>query len=190
MRKSRPQTKVTKDRISKSLKKYFPPFIRSCPDCKVKIEYQDRHSFRKAERGNCVCFKCKVKKDLESGLFSRNGKKSALSQHRRSYNEIYFAQLCKRLFDNVETNKAVFNGWDADVIIHDKKIAILWNGKWHYKKITQKHSVKQVQNRDKIKLKEIRKCGYIPYIVKDMGGKNFDFVEKTFEKFCVFLLTL
>lgn len=38
----------------------------------------------------------------------------------------------------------MFNGWDADIIIEDLKIAILWNGKWHYEKITEKHSVSQV----------------------------------------------
>lgn len=49
----------------------------------------------------------------------------------------------------------MFNGWDADIIIPNIKVAVLWNGKWHYEQIKKGHSVKQVQNRDKIKLKEI-----------------------------------
>lgn len=49
---------------------------------------------------------------------------------------------------------------------------MLWNGKWHYEKITKNHSVKQVQNRDKIKIEEIKKAGYIPYIIKDTGKYN------------------
>lgn len=84
-------------------------------------------------------------------------------------------------------NEQKFNGWDADVIIEDLKIAVLWNGKWHYEKITQKHSVKQVQNRDNIKIKEIIKCGYIPYIIKDMGKYKKSFVEEEFEKFLNYL---
>ena len=66
--------------------------------------------------------------------------------------------------------------------IEDYKIAILWNGPWHYKKITKKHSVEQVQNRDKIKISEIKNKGYIPYIIKDVGKYDKYFVETQFEK--------
>jgi len=121
---------------------------------------------------------------------ARNGgKKSAQSQSmaRRSKNEIYFAELCAKKFKNVVVNKAIFNGWDADIILMKQKIAILWNGVWHYKKITQKHSVKQVQNRDKIKIKEIIKHKFEPYIIKDMGKANKNFVEKEFNKFCMYV---
>jgi len=81
----------------------------------------------------------------------------------------------------------MFNGWDTDVIIEDLKIAILWNGKWHYEKCNKKHSMKQVQNRDKIKIKEIKKCGYFLYIIKDLKGKNDEFVVEEFSKFLIFL---
>lgn len=102
----------------------------------------------------------------------------------RSKNEVYFFELCKNEFDNVLNNEKIFDGWDADVILTDYKIAILWNGKWHYEKITKEHSLLQVQNRDKIKLKKIKENGYKPYIIKDMGKYNKDFVE---EKFYIFL---
>lgn len=117
------------------------------------------------------------------------GKKSALiqSENRRSKNEIEFCKLCESYFNNVEHNKPIFNGWDADVIIHDIKYAILWNGKWHYEQITKSHSVKQVQNRDKIKIEEIKKYGYIPYIIKDMGSYNKEFVNEKFNKFIEYL---
>jgi hypothetical protein len=80
-------------------------------------------------------------------------------------------------------NEPIFNGWDADVILPIQKIAILWNGKWHYEKITKKHSVEQVQNRDKIKLDEINHLGYDSYIIKDLGKFNKKFVENEFHKF-------
>ena len=60
----------------------------------------------------------------------------------------------------------MFNGWDADIVIEDIKTAVLWNGIWHYKKITKKHSVAQVQNRDKIKIDEIKKGDIIPMSLK------------------------
>lgn len=120
---------------------------------------------------------------------SINGLKSAQVQadSRRSKNEIAFSELCIEKFNDVECNKAIFNGWDADIIIHDLKIAILWNGKWHYEKITQKHSVAQVQNRDKIKIKEIIKYGYSPYIIKDLGQYDIDKVNNEWH---IFLNTL
>lgn len=117
--------------------------------------------------------------------FQYSGKKSAAiqSEKRRSKNEIEFCTLCENNFKNVLHNQPIFNGWDADIILEDYKIAILWNGAWHYKKITKKHSVKQVQNRDKIKIKEIINKGYKPYIIKDMGKYNKSFVENEFNKF-------
>ena len=110
-----------------------------------------------------------------------------LGDLKRSKNEIEFCKLCENYFNNVEHNKPMFNGWDADIIINDIKYAILWNGKWHYEQITKSHSVKQVQNRDKIKIEEIKKCNYIPYIIKDMGGYNLNFVKKEFDKFIQYI---
>ena len=111
------------------------------------------------------------------------------SQNRRSKNEIAFCELCEDYFgkDKVLHNKPMFNGWDADIIIHDIKYAILWNGRWHYEKLASKHSVKQVQNRDKIKINEIINFGYIPYVIKDMGSHNEEFVKNEFDKFIKYI---
>lgn len=110
------------------------------------------------------------------------GRISAKSQSRRSKNEILFSELCSSHFSNVETNIPFFNGWDADVIIHDLKLAVLWNGKWHYEQLTLTHSLKQVQSRDAIKMKEIENFGYFPYVIKDLGKYNPIFVEEEFRK--------
>lgn len=71
----------------------------------------------------------------------------------------------------------------------DLKIAVLWNGIWHYKKVAKNHSVKQVQSRDGLKLKEIEKAGYASYIVKDMGKHDVKFVEEEFRKFLIWINT-
>ena len=94
-----------------------------------------------------------------------------------------FASLCENHFENVLTNEPMFNGWDADVILIDQKIAVLWNGKWHYEEIMEGTSLKQIQNRDKIKMKEIKKTGYRVHVVKDMGKHDSQFVESAFESF-------
>ena len=129
--------------------------------------------------------KCIIKDPNVIQKISEGGKKSASvqSKKRRSKNEKMFASLCVDQFSHVLTNKPIFNGWDADIIIEDIKTAILWNGKWHYEKITEKHSVKQVQNRDKIKINEIKNLGYTPYVIKDMGKFNPTFVQEQFKKF-------
>ena len=91
-----------------------------------------------------------------------------------------FCDLCENRFDNVKHNELMFNGWDADIVLEDYKLAILWNGPWHYKEISKKISLAQIENRDKIKLKEIQDCGYTPYVIKDMGKHNPEFVEEQF----------
>lgn len=108
-------------------------------------------------------------------------------ENRRSKNEIYFSKLCNDRFEDVKTNEPMFNGWDADVILPNEKIAVLWNGNWHYKKLTKKHSVRQVKNRDKIKIDEIIKSGYTPYIIKDMGSYDEEFVKSEFSKLINFI---
>lgn len=108
---------------------------------------------------------------------------AAQAEVRRSKNEIAFCTLCEQHCSNVEHNVPIFNGWDADVIIHDIKYAVLWNGKWHYEKITADHSVEQVQNRDRIKMNEIIIYGYTPYIIKDVGKHKKSFVKEEFDKF-------
>lgn len=152
-------------------------YFKNCIVCEKLFTVHIKHSKK------CCSKECTTKRLSETGVIS--GRKSAASQslNRRSKNEIEFANLCIAIFKNVECNVPIFNGWDADIIIHDLKIAVLWNGKWHYEKITQKHSVTQVQNRDKIKTNEITKFGYTPYIIKDLGNDK-DIVLKEFEKFC------
>jgi len=101
-------------------------------------------------------------------LFQRAGKKSASVSIRRSKDEIALYELCADYFSHVTHNDPVFNGWDADILIHDTKTAILWNGPWHYKQLNIKnHSLKQVQNRDQIKQKEIESAGWTCLIFED-----------------------
>lgn len=120
---------------------------------------------------------------------SIGGRKSAEIQRiiRSSKNEGMFANLCKSSFTNVLTNKRMFNGWDADVILPNEKVAVLWNGNWHRKKLALKHSVEQVKTRDRIKLDEIKKMGYTAYIIEDNGKFNSQFVNDEFEKFKLFI---
>lgn len=48
-------------------------------------------------------------------------------------NTKFQCSICKKYFHNVTHNDPIFDGWDADILLHDHKIAICWNGDWHYK---------------------------------------------------------
>lgn len=143
-----------------------------CSICGNKLNYKDRNK-------KTCSKKCLHKLQVNIGL------KTASKVCKRSKNEIALYELCVNYFSDTEVlhNEPLFNGWDADIIIPKYKIAILWNGPWHYRKITKNHSLKRVQNRDKIKLKEIKNCGYTSYIIKDLNGKyDINKVEREFEK--------
>lgn len=159
---------------------YDKKIVSNCSVCGSNLPYDKRK--RKTCSDECLNLKLK-----EGGKIG--GRKSAevQAESRRSKNETLFAEKCISQFDTVLTNEPIFNGWDADIIIEDIKVAVLWNGKWHYEKITEKHSVKQVQNRDKIKIEEIKKSGYIPYVIKDMGKFNETKVQKEFDKFLKYI---
>jgi hypothetical protein len=152
----------------------LPTIIKKCIWCTGEFEV------RKTSTRVYCSYNCK-----QSGVGRKGGMKS--TQSKRSKNEILFHKMCLEVFDNVLSNQNIFNGWDADVILPTEKIAVLWNGKWHYEKITEVHSVKRVQNRDKIKIKEIKKLGYTPYIIKDMGSYNPEFVKVQFELFLKYI---
>ncbi len=97
-----------------------------------------------------------------------SGKKSAANNVKRSKDEINLYELCSNFYNKVSHNETIFNGWDADILIHDKKLAILWNGPWHYKEMgLSNHSLKQVKTRDSIKVKEIINSGWTPIIFED-----------------------
>ena len=182
---NRKTSEYTKGLISNSVKKWLsinkPILIRYNHVCKIC-----NSPFISIVKNSKVCgLKCR---GVSAGRVG--GKISASKQIRRSKNEMYFYDMCLLDFKGSIHNEPIFNGWDADVIIPELKVAVLWNGNWHHKKITKKHSVKQTQNRDRLKIKHIKKCGYIPYVIDDFGSENIEFVKQEYLKFQTFLINL
>lgn len=150
----------------------------TCENCESEFEVGWNKRSQK-----CCSKSCSTSlKNKRLDIARLGGLKSASKQIRRSKNEILFASMCKKRWPSTITNEPIFNGWDADIIIPELKIAILWNGKWHYEKITKSHSLKQVQNRDQIKLQEIKRFGYNSHVIKDMGSYDPDFVKFQFDE--------
>ena len=137
-----------------------------CTVCSKLLSYDKR--FRSTCSDKCLY-----------AAISAAGRQTAAKMEKRSKNEIVFCSLCENYFgaENVLHNAPIFNGWDADVILLEHKVAILWNGPWHYRKITEQHSLEQVQNRDQIKISEIIKAGFKPYIIEDANKKSKNSLE-------------
>ena len=172
------QEKTKSRRKIEVTKYYLSP--KRCIICNGPIPYNIRRRKTCSEK----CLNIANKNNA-----SKAGRVSSKMQNKRSKNEILFCELCEQYFgkENVLHNIPMFNGWDADVIIPNLKLAILWNGLWHYKKITKAHSLKQTQNRDSIKLKEIKKSMYTPYVIEDYGKYDKEKVNEEFTKLLEFL---
>lgn len=186
---ARAHSPETKAKISSALRKK-PSEIHYCISCHRPL------TIHRVKNRSGYCRHC-LKRSIPITQKTREllhlaGLKSAQFQKdsRRSKNEIAFYEKCAAYFKDVEHNLPMFNGWDADVIINDIRVAVLWNGPWHYRKITEKHSVSQVQNRDRLKIEEIKKCGYVPYIIKDLGKFSPAKVDEEFSKFEKFVASL
>ena len=134
---SREHSEETKQKIRKSLIKNYVEFSKkikkekpivknNCSNCGNEFEHKNK-------RKKCCSPECLSIKLKEGGV--KGGRQSVLSQNRRSKNEIAFAELCDVNFKNIRYNEPIFNGWDADVILDDYKLAILWDGNWHHKQI-------------------------------------------------------
>ena len=110
---------------------------------------------------------CKQKKCIDETK-SIGGRKSAAARVSRSKNEVKLFELCADHFSNTLSNHIIADNWDADIVLLDQKIAILWNGPWHYKEMNiSNHSLQQVQNRDKIKIKLFLSLGWHVYVFED-----------------------
>jgi|688.fasta_scaffold237959_1 hypothetical protein len=185
---SRIRNESVKDKISNSVKSYydkvgrFEGLVIKCEGCQVDF-FTKKRTQRFCSRSCASKFNMSLDSRKERSRLRMMKTLESLSQKRRSKNEIMFFELCISEFSNVKHNESIFDGWDADVILMDEKVAVLWNGKWHYEKITERHSVSQVQNRDRLKMKAMTKIGWTPYVIKDMGRHNRTFVKTEFEKF-------
>lgn len=147
-----------------------------CKTEKIKICKSCDKQYKTLTNRSCCSVECSKYQKQKGG--SLGGKISASKIIKRSRGEIKLYELCKNYFNSVRHNEIIKDGWDADIIIDDYSIAILWNGPWHYKQMTLKnHSLLQVQNRDKIKLEVLSSEGWNVIVFND----NLYTPEEAFE---------
>lgn len=135
---------------NKNKSKYTKIKLNNCELCNEKF-------YTKYKTKRRYCFNIKCIKEIQS----QNGRINANNRVKRSRAEIELYDLCKNVFCNVTHNRIISSGWDADIILEEERIAIMWDGPWHYKQMPHKnHSLKQVQRRDKIKKKLFESLGW------------------------------
>lgn len=189
--KSRTGTKMetsTRSKISQSLKRrrsHLKVVTSTCIECgtvfviprKVGPNGKMRLSRRRTCSDHCLHL-------VSVKIGERAGKISASkSSVKRSKNEVMFFELCKSIQPSVSSEFSI-NGWDADIAFVDEKVAVFWNGIWHYKQLpVHNHHLRQVQNRDKIKKELYESSGWKVYVIQDMGKRNPTFVSRQFDVF-------
>lgn len=162
-----PRTEDFKEKLRSKIRGRASPFkgkhkvVRifvNCLICQKEVAIKMSDSIRTT----CKSIQCKI------DLCKSAGKSSASKRKVRSKQEIELFDLCRSAFKNVSSNSVIVDGWDADIVLHDERIAILWNGPWHYRDMKMKnHSLAQVQMRDKIKTEKFVAAGWKVLIFED-----------------------
>lgn len=148
--------KTTKDGFIPGARPYISIEFRNCTACNILF-------VSNINRPRRTCSKiCRTARNRELG------KDLAKNLNRRSQAEDRLFHLCKELDSSVVSNFVIKDGWDADIVFPNQQIAIAWNGPWHYKEMPGlKHSLKQVQNRDRIKTKLFTELGWMYIVFED-----------------------
>ncbi len=172
----------------KTTKILIKDLIRKCLWCDK--EYNVKRKEQQYCNKNCANKKLNCNSEMAKERGRIGGNKSLQMFSRRSKAEIDFAYMCIDYFgnENIICNQLFFkdknnNLWDADIIITNLKIAILYNGIFHYKKVYKDQKLERMIAKDKLKQKIIIQNGYTYYIVKDLKSYNKKFVIEQFNLF-------
>ena len=175
----RTHTDTTKLKIRQTLQVTRPRKVNICLICCNPVTST-------ANRKTCSR-KCHIQSCKNSG--SKGGLKASQSiftKRGRSKNEVLFYKQIQQYFPLALHNKLMFGEYDADIIIEELKIAIHWNGPFHYRQIFSKDHYINIQKRDKLRYKAIQEAGYTNYIINDSNNRGFN-THKVKEEINIFL---
>lgn len=180
---STPTSKL-KQLSSQCSKKTYERWVKKekyiCSVCGEEYENTPQKEVKKKHKGWCP--RCAIAATARQNASTRYEMKTSKAERA-------FRNLCIKEGWKVLHNIPIFNGYDADVILPEYKIAVHWNGPWHYGMIKSYngYSYEKIHNRDIRKYKEIEKFGYTNYIIKDLSKFSMDYVIKEFEIFKEYL---
>lgn len=152
--------------------------IRNCKECNrgfhpksSKIEYCSHQCSvgktrkqKETKLVHLICKQCKQSftklayhhKQRQYKFCSRqcSSKGKTITQPRRSQHEKLLYELLVKRFSTLtilNNNRTIFNGLEIDIWIPELKLAIEWNGPFHYQPIFGEKTLLKQQNRDKRK---------------------------------------
>lgn len=153
-----------KEAISKGLRsstknRTRKKFRHTCIICNIKF---DHPRFKKLTCSEA----CMMVVKQRSG--PKLGRIMARRLLKRSKDEIALYRLCADTWMNTTHNEVIVDGWDADILLNDQKVAVLWNGPWHYRQLQLvNHSLSQVQTRDRLKTRKFAELGWRVFVFED-----------------------
>ena len=124
------------------------------------------------------------KKRKYCGGTCRNKRNNREIYGTRSKAEVYLENKLKEEFPELVMNfndRKLLNGMELDVYIPSLKLAIEWNGIYHYKNIRDDGFFEKVKNKDFMKMTECKKMNIHLYIIKDLTSQN-KFIKDETEK--------
>lgn len=174
--KNRKLSDITKSKISNSMSKRWDVigrkmvkdgnlFIHICNYCHL--------SFKHLSKGKKICSEeCLHKLNVERG--KKCWISGKLKRVHRSKNEISFFEKIKKEYSDSIPNYYIDN-FECDVFIPSLKIAIHWNGDWHYNVVITEELLRKIETKDKLKYLYLEKKGIENYIIKDIVSEQVNY---------------
>lgn len=172
--KNRKRSTESRQKTSQKLKEFYvknpiekQTIFKHC--CVCNIEFIYKHDGRTTCSKQCSS----TRRKIAGAKGGRVTSSLSFGTRSRSKNERYFSTLLSDHFNNILTNKRMFGEYDADIILEDLKIAIHWNGPFHFLPIFGSEHLNHIQTRDELRYSSIVLCGYTNYIINDQDNKGF-----------------
>jgi predicted nucleic acid-binding Zn ribbon protein len=104
----------------------------------------------------------------------------------RSKNEVMFFSKVREVFPGAIANPRMFDGYDADIVIPELRLAIHWNGPLHYRPLFAMNHFKEIQRKDKQRYEAVETAGYTNYIIDDRNNRGMS-IQKVEDEFNLLL---
>ena len=144
-------------------------------------------TFRAPRKRSKFCSRaCTPQRNKGSEAYAAMGRAGASALGKRSKGEILFYDLCADRGWSLTHNDPAFEGYDADILIHDHKIAIHYDGPCHRRVIFRGQSLAQIQTRDRRKRAIIERHGWRNFTI-EAERTNVDFLRLEFKRLIAFI---
>lgn len=188
---SKEKRKEINEKVSKTLKEYFkthkhPHLGKVSPRKGIRklIEWECPYCGKIIE---LTPYEAKRRKFC-SGTCRNNFNNKNICGSRSIAEDILFKELTKQFpsLKIIKNDRSCLNGLELDIYIPYLKIAIEWNGIFHYKDVHKNGSLEKIQKKDILKEKMCKNMGIDLIIIKDLTS-NRKFILNTVNKIITYI---